>query len=234
MSGFESIEGLTLTDTITAALQADGITAPLPVQTLAMASMLAGKHVLMHAGTGSGKTIAYVLPLLQHLREHPDHRAVVVAPGAELVMQTLRVVNAYKDEDLTTGAALSTTNTRRQRKRVTRSTRLVVGTPDRLIEMFSGGKLKGVRVIVFDELEPILGSRGAGFFHELLSRSTPKVQILVASATMGGKSDAFVQRFMADGEVVRPAEDALTHSIQHRFVRLPRNQPPQMTIARFL
>jgi superfamily II DNA/RNA helicase len=230
-TGFEGIE---LTERVAAALAADGITQATPVQRGAIGAILEGRHVLMHASTGSGKTLAYLLPILQRLRAADGRRAVVFAPGTELAMQTARVAEAYQAEEVTVGTAVATTSHARQRDRVQRSTRLVVGTPDRLLELFAGGKLKQVHTMVFDELEPILSSAGASFLYELLSRSEPKVQIIVASATLGPKSDAFIARFMADCVRVDTPTNALTHDISHHALRVPTGRSRDVVLARFL
>ena len=230
---FSEVPGLTITETIATAMRSDGITRPTPIQQRTMAAVLAGEHVLMHSGTGTGKTLAYLLPILQRLRESPG-RAVIFAPGAELVMQTLKVISAYKDAELTAEAALTTTSHRRQRKRVVRSTRLVVGTPDRLLEMFRGRKLKGVTIVVLDEIEPILGAKDADFLYEVLSRPEPKRQLIVASATMGQRSAAFVERFMADGVQIHAAERPIQSAISHLVVRVPPSRAKEVALASFI
>lgn len=230
---FEDIPGLTLTETIRAAMVADGIHHPTDVQSRAITAIIAGQHVLMHSGTGTGKTLAYLLPVLQRLRES-EHRAVIFAPGAELVMQTLRVANSYKDEGLTAAAAISTSSQSRQRKRIHKSTRLVMGTPDRLIELFQARKLRGVHTIVLDEIEPILGARDAPFLDKLFSRSEPKVQLIVATATLGQRSEAFVNRYMGDGLRVHAAEAPLQTAISHHVVRVPLSAGKEVVLARFI
>lgn len=230
---FDHIDGLTLTETLTTAMEADGIARPTPVQSEGIGAVLAGRHVLMHAGTGTGKTLAYLLPVLQRLRES-EGRAVIFAPGAELVMQTFRVANAYKDADLTTAAAIATSSRRRQRKRVQRSTRLILGTPDRLIPLFKEGKLKDVRIVVLDEIEPILGARDAEFLYQLLSRSEPKVQIIVATATLGKRSEAFFERFMADGVRVQPADTPVREAISHHVVEVPSGKGKDRALVKFI
>jgi ATP-dependent RNA helicase DeaD len=230
---FATLDGLTLTETMSKAFAADKITAPTEVQRVAIPPILSGENVLIHSGTGTGKTLAYVLPLLQLLRDS-SHRAVIFAPGAELAMQTLRIVNAYKDAELKTAPAIATSNSKRQRKRLQQSTRLIVGTPDRLLELFKGGKLKGVHTIVFDELEPILRSRQSAFLYELLSRSEPKRQLIVASATLGEISGAFVEQFMSDCSRVTATERPLQEAISHHLVPVSHYQGKEVAIARFI
>ena len=230
---FSQIDGLTITDAIAATMAADGIHRPTPVQRDTMGAVLAGRHVLMHSGTGTGKTLAYVLPLLQRLQASGG-RAVIFAPGAELVMQTMRVIDAYRDPGLTVAAAIATSSRRRQRKRVLRSTRLIVGTPDRLIDLFRGGKLKGVTIVVLDEIEPILGARDAEYLYEVLSRPEPKRQIIVATATMGQRSNAFVSRFMSDGVLMHAAEAPIRSAISHLVVRVPPSRGKEVALAAFI
>lgn len=231
MKSFETL-GLEPTEPLVRGLREAGIAEPTAAQRQAIPPALQGRHVLVNTGTGTGKTLAYLLPLLQSLREQPG-RAVVFAPGAELAMQTLRVANALKDDDLLTGAAISTSSRKRQKQRLTKSTRLVVGTPDRLIELFRTGKLKSTRLIVLDELEPILGARDAGFLDTLLARSTPKVQLLVAAATLGRRSEAFVARFMPDAVRITAGGAPLLDQVSHHVVHAPPSGK-DVVLARFI
>lgn len=221
-----------LTERMQQALVADRIQAPTATQLAAFDGILAGDHTVLHAATGTGKTLGYLLPVLQLLRQHPEQRAVVFAPGVELAMQTLRVARAYKDDELSAGAAITTGSRARQKQRITKSTRLVVGTPDRLIPLFREGKLKGVRIVVLDELEPILASREAAFLDELFSRSEPPLQRIVASATLGPRSDAFLERFLPERVHLTPTEAPLKDQIAHHAVRAGPDKT--LTLTRFV
>lgn len=230
---FAELAGLAPHDTLRAALKSDGITAPTPVQTASIGPILAGRNVLISAGTGTGKTLAYLLPVLQQLRE-TGGRAVVFAPGAELAMQTLRVAKAYAP-DLQMGPAVATSSRKRQRSQLTKSTQLVVGTTDRLVELFLGGKLKGVGVLVFDEIEPILASKAAPGLHTLLSRSEPVRQLVVATATMGQSSEAFVARFLGPDVVMATGgERVLDEQITHRMIAVPGVGDKEGALIRFV
>lgn len=233
MSSQPFIDGLTVTDTIRAAMRADGIGHPTYVQTHAIPAVLAGKHAVMHSGTGTGKTLAYLLPVLQRLREG-EGRAVVIAPGVELAMQSLRVAKAYKDPELKAAAAVSTSNSKRQRKRLQKSTRLVVGTPDRVIELFQTGKLKGTRILVLDEIDPILSSKRSEFLNTLLSRSEPKLQLIIATATLTGRSEDFIERFMPDAHRVEAPDAPMREAISHHVVIVSERMRKEAAIVRFI
>ncbi len=227
------LSGLIVTDTMQRAMAADGITTPTQVQALSFAAIAAGKNVVLHSGTGTGKTLAYLLPILQRLREE-DGRAVVIAPGVELAMQTMRVANAYKDPELKTAAAVATSNKKRQNKRIQQSTRLVVGTTDRIAELLSSGKLKGTRILVFDELDPILSARGFDTVVTLLLRSAANLHVLIASATLSERSQSFIDRFLPQALVVETLETPTKDTISHHTVRVAGRLGKDTAIVRFV
>src|SRR5688500_10850484 len=112
--GFESIDGFELTDEVARGFEADGIAAPTAVQRAAIGPILAGRHVVIESGTGTGKTLAYLLPILQKLRHSPEMRAVCFAPAAELALQTVRVAERYKAPAVSALALVSGGNVRQQ------------------------------------------------------------------------------------------------------------------------
>ena len=78
---FEWFEGLRMSDEITRGFLADGITGPTEVQRVAIPAILAGRPVVIQSATGTGKTLAYLLPILQKLLDNPGSRAVVFKIG---------------------------------------------------------------------------------------------------------------------------------------------------------
>lgn len=212
--------GLELTEAVARGLSADGIVAPTPIQHAAFEGVLRGRHSVIQSGTGTGKTLAYVLPLLQRLRQTPSERVVCIVPSSELAIQTLRSVERYKAPDLQACALLSLNNPK-QRAKLQQSTRFVVGTLPCILEMYAKRKLKGVTTVVLDEPEPILASRDAPMLREILSRPEPKVQLILVAATFGLSAERFIRERMG-GEVFRPqiADDPLKQRILHRLVRV--------------
>src|SRR6478752_5359596 len=185
--------GLEVDPALLAAFQADGISAPTAVQQAAIGPILAGQHVIIQSGTGTGKTLAYLLPILQRLRTPDSGRSLIFAPATELALQTQRVADRYKHASIQTGALVSTTNARKQKAKVTQSTRLIVGTPGRILDQFAERKLKGVTTIVLDEPDPIL-----------------------AAATLGANAKRLADEFMGDARVhTQVASDPLQTNITH-------------------
>lgn len=228
-------DGLALTPDVAGALAAAGITAATPVQTAAIGPILAGRSTLLRASTGTGKTLAYLLPILERLRDPEAGRAVIVAPGVELALQTLRVAEAFRDPAVSVARAVATTNSRRERDQLQRSTRLVVGTPARIFELFREGRLKGTRILVLDEPEPILAAAGSEALDAWLARSEPRLQLVVATATLGPRALALVERHLGpEAARIEPTEAALPDTVRHLVVRVPPGVAPDLVLARFL
>ena len=227
--------GLVVDERLESVFQADGITAPTAVQQAAFGPILAGQHAILQSGTGTGKTLAYLLPLLQRLRDANGGRAVIFASATELAMQTLRVADRYKDPSISTGALVSTANTRKQKSKVQQSTRLVVGTPGRILEQFAERKLKGVTTIVLDEPDPILATKGADYLREILSRPEPKVQLIFAAATLGASAKRLAEQFMGAEPVHTQIEaDPLDTHITHHFLHARAESSKDIQLAHFL
>lgn len=215
---FSSLPGFLLTPERQRGFEADGIVAPSEPQQAAFEPILAGKHVVISAATGTGKTLAYLLPLLHRLESDPGERVVCLAPAAELAIQTLRVAERYKPESLECTSLVSGGNAKKQQDRLQKSTRLMTGTVGRVLELIAARKLRGVTTFVLDEPEPILANQDAAFLLEVLSRP-PRPQIVVAGATFGQKSEQLIQRLMSEKLVRIAAEDdPLRTRIHHALI----------------
>lgn len=218
-SGFEDIEGLRLSDALTRGFVADGITQPTEVQSVAIPFILAGRSVWVQSATGTGKTLAYLLPILQNLMDKPQTRAVVFAPATELAMQIMRACEKYKDTQIAIGALVATSSHKYQKQRVTKSTRLMVGTPGRILEQYAARKMKRVCTVVLDEPDHILTSKDADYLLEVLSRPDPKIQLIVVGATMGPMTEK-LGRSLANLDFVRtqtkdsPLLTHISHSVE--------------------
>ncbi len=227
--------GLVVDEILERAFEADGISAPTPVQAQAIPPILEGRPVVIYSGTGTGKTLAYLLPILQRLRAPGGGRVVVIAPSTELAMQTLRVAERYKHPSVTCAAMVATGNIRKQKARVQQSTQLIVGTSGRILEQFAARKLRGVTTMVLDEPDPILAAPGASFLQEVLSRPEPKVQLIFAAATLGAQAQRLARELMGERAIyTRVEHDPLKEAIGHSFVQVRHNDGRDFELAKFI
>ncbi|HEX5829777.1 MAG TPA: DEAD/DEAH box helicase, partial [Gemmatimonadaceae bacterium] len=156
-SGFAA---LGLGTELIAALTALGYEEPTPIQREAIPHLLAGRDLLGQAATGTGKTAAFALPLLQRLQLGDDRRrrpqALVLVPTRELAMQVAEAVHKYgRALGVRVLAVYGGTAMAQQLRALERGVDVVVGTPGRVLDHIRRDslKLEGLRVTVLDEAD---------------------------------------------------------------------------------
>ncbi|MEP6810666.1 MAG: DEAD/DEAH box helicase, partial [Chthoniobacterales bacterium] len=195
---------LGLDDRIFKAIQEAGYTEPTPIQAAAIPEILAGKDVIGIAQTGTGKTAAFVLPILQHLARRLGEgnrkgmRVLVLAPTRELVMQIEENVRAYaKHLPLRMATVVGGLSERPQIEALRSGVELVVATPGRLIDLMQQRhtNFSGIEFLVLDEADRMLDM---GFLPPLrqIVRGLPKKrQTLMFSATLSREIEGLTHEF---------------------------------------
>ncbi len=216
-----NVPGLELPDFLAQSLAKAEITTPTAIQLAAIPVVLAGNDVVIQSGTGTGKTLAYVLPLLQRVRADEKFRAVVMAPSPELAVQILRVVDAFKGPGISSCLLIGSVNADRQKDKLKQRPRIVVGTPGRVLEMIFAKKLKTAEIsaLVLDETDALLSRENERDLREIASRPEFKAQLLVVSATLGPGAEKLTHDLM-NVEHVRLAlgSQVLISDIAHHFM----------------
>ena len=176
---------------LTTALAKRGITAPTEIQAALIPAAYAGENLIGEAPTGTGKTLAYLLPLLTRI--DPAVRtaqALILAPTHELAMQIAAVARELiQAAGLSVGvqALIGGANIKRQIEALKKKPALIVGSAPRVQELHRLGKLKlmGVKVLVLDEFDRLLGKQHLDDVRALIRLLPPERQALLLSATAG-------------------------------------------------
>ncbi len=223
-AGSGTFADLGLCDEIVVALAARGITAPFPIQALAIPDALAGRDVCGKAKTGSGKTLAFGLPMLQRLpRSKPGSpTGLVLAPTRELANQICdelaapaaavrrRVLAIYG------GAPID-----KQIARLKDGVDLAVATPGRMIDLIDRGavSLRAVRHVVVDEADRMADMGFLPQVEWILRNVESGHQTLLFSATLDGAVDSLIRRYQSNPSMhsVAPREITVAEMV-HRFV----------------
>ena len=204
-----------LSDNLRHSLTTLGITSPTPVQAEVIPRILEGENVLFESETGTGKTFAYLLPLINKLESIDDHqrvRIIVVAPTFELASQinsACKSVTTHKSALMIGGAPL-----KRQIETLKEKPEIIIGTAARLVELIHLKKLKieGLFAAVFDETDRLVKKESVedtSNFRNLLPAGT---QIIACTATISKQTKIF---FADAKNVVMPPEDVLRKRITH-------------------
>jgi superfamily II DNA/RNA helicase len=215
-----SFASLGLSPALLRAVRDQGYHAPTAVQTAALPPILAGADVLALAQTGSGKTAAFVLPLLQRLVASPPRpgpRVLVLAPTRELAAQTaqlLRDVAALLLHRPKVALAFGGVSINPQLMALRGGCDVMVATPGRLLDLIdhNGLTLAGVACLVLDEADRLLAAGFADELHRVLALLPERRQTLLFSATCP------------------PAVQGLAEQLLHDPVRIDiQEAPPQIT-----
>src|SRR3954469_17772791 len=222
-----SFRALNLSPKILQAVHDAGYTEPTPIQVAAIPPVLAGHDVIGIAQTGTGKTAAFVWPILMKLTESMQNgqkrgtRALVVAPTRELVVQIEENVRAYaKHVPLRMATVFGGVSERPQIDALRSGVDLVVATPGRLIDLMDqrAANLSGIEFLVLDEADRMLDMGFLPPIRKIVRALPQKRQTLMFSASLSHEIEQ------------------LTHQFQHspKIVEIGRRANPAETVTQFV
>ncbi len=225
-----SFASLGLTPALLRAVREQGYHAPTAIQSAALPPILAGADVLALAQTGSGKTAAFVLPLLQRLVASPPRpgpRALVLAPTRELAAQTaelLRNVASLLLHRPKVALAFGGVSINPQLMALRGGCDVMVATPGRLLDLIdhNGLTLAGVECLVLDEADRLLSQGFAEELQRLLALLPKRRQSLLFSATFPAAVEALATQLLR--EPVRIQVEEAPPQINQRALQLDRAQ----------
>ncbi|MFW5772687.1 MAG: DEAD/DEAH box helicase, partial [Phototrophicaceae bacterium] len=205
---------LQLIDPLLRAVRAEGYTEPTPIQAQAIPPVLAGKDLVGCAQTGTGKTAAFALPILQQLAQtpangkHRDIRALVLSPTRELAAQIGDSFDVYgRHLKLYSTVIFGGVGQQKQVQALRRGVDILVATPGRLLDLMNQGavRLNTVEIFVLDEADRMLDM---GFIHDVrrvIGKLPKQRQTLLFSATMPPAIQS-----LADDMLIDPVHVAVT------------------------
>jgi ATP-dependent RNA helicase RhlE len=196
----ETFESLKLTPALLKALEDMGFTHPTPIQAKAFSPILSGRDIVGIAQTGTGKTLAYLLPILRQLNysDSKDPRVLIVVPTRELVLQMVKEVQALTAYmTCRVEGVYGGTNINTQKQAVSQGVDVVVATPGRLLDLVLSRTLllSSVKFLVIDEVDEMLSLGFRGQLNSLLEIMPRKRQNLLFSATMTEDVDLMIQTY---------------------------------------
>src|SRR2546430_4757837 len=227
----------------------EGYAQPTPIQSEAIPLALAGRDLIGSAQTGTGKTAAFVLPILQRLAPGPrgTWRALVLVPTRELAEQVATSIRAYGGPTHLKGAAVyGGVGMEPQTRALKHGADIVVATPGRLLDHMERGHVDftKVEVLVLDEADRMLDMGFAPDVRRILNALPDERQTMLFSATISLEVDALARRAMnghASVEIGRRAQAA--EGVEHAIVAvdklpergalgpLPKAKPTAQTLS---
>ncbi len=191
------------------------ILTPTPVQNEIIPQILENKNVIFQSETGTGKTFAYLLPIIKKIEENDDKlnvKAIIVAPTFELASQINQAAKSVTDRK--TALIIGGAPVKRQIEVLKEKPQIIIGTTARLVELIRLKKIRtsSVSFIVFDETDRLVKKESYEDTDNLRRLVPPQTQVIACTATINKQTKIF---FGGINNVIMPPEDVLKKRITH-------------------
>ncbi len=200
-----------LSDPLVRGILATGYSAPTEIQSQAIPAAIRGRDIIGCAQTGTGKTAAFVLPILNRLSHKPTAkkrviRALVLTPTRELALQIEKAILGYgRFADIRTLAVYGGVNIKGQLNALDSGVDIVVATPGRLMDHMERGTidLKHIEVLVLDEADRMLDMGFINDVHRIVSVLPSKRQTMLFSATISQEVKSLAAEMQKSPEMIQ-------------------------------
>ncbi|PXA95840.1 DEAD/DEAH box helicase [Nostoc sp. 3335mG] len=236
-----SFADLGLSDELLSAISGAGYSDPTPVQKQAIPSVLMGKDLIAIAQTGTGKTAAFVLPMIDILGEGRTRalmpRSLILEPTRELAAQVAENFEKYgQNHKLSMALLIGGVQMGDQIKALEKGVDVLIATPGRLMDLFQRGKilLTGCSMLVIDEADRMLDMGFIPDIEEICTKLPKTRQTLLFSATMPPPIKKLADRFLESPKTIEVARPASTNTNITQWVVPVSGQKKRSTLEKLL
>ena len=199
-------------------LNSFGISEPSLIQQKTIPAVLENSNVIFESETGTGKTFAYLLPLVQKLEaeNNAENKIIILAPTYELASQIKST--AQRITELKSALLIGGTPIKRQIELLKDKPRIIIGNPSRILELIHLKKIKtsNVKALVLDEADRLVSVEIAEETKKLISSIPCDAQFIACSATINQNTKKNLENFFSNvKEIILPKEDILSKKITH-------------------
>lgn len=219
-----SFQALNLSETLIMALQKEGIHEPTAIQEKSIPVILARKDLVGQSETGTGKTLAYLLPMVQSVdTQKKETQGLILAPTHELALQINQQIERLAQNtglSITSAAIIGNVNINRQIDKLKEKPHLIVGSSGRILELIQKRKINAqtIKTIVLDEADRLLDDHNYKTVEAVIKTTLRDRQLLCFSATIAPKVLERINLLAKEPEWVRVTQQAqvattITHQV---------------------
>lgn len=225
---------LGLPGNLVAALEKQKITEPMASQVAAVPILLEGKDAYLCSETGTGKTLAYLLPIFSRINVNlAATQVIIIAPTHELAIQIQRQCCDLAQNaglPLRTLLLIGGTSMERQIDKLKKKPQIVVGSSGRIRELIMMGKLKvnTIKTIVVDEADRLLGDENLDSVKKIILSTPHDRQLVFASATEKPESALQIESLTSKLTMIRTAVQPVNINIEHLFLVCEERDKPDL------
>lgn len=215
---------LGLSESLLKAIKRSGYEEATPIQEQTIPMVLKGQDVIGQAQTGTGKTAAFGLPIIEHVdTDNPNIQAIIISPTRELAIQTQEeLFRLGKDKHVRVQVVYGGADIRRQIRSLKQHPQILVGTPGRLRDHLNRHtvKLDHIKTLVLDEADEMLNMGFLDDIEAIINQTPAERQTLLFSATMPPEIKKIGVQFMTDPTTVRiKAKELTTDLVDQYYVK---------------
>ncbi len=237
-----SFETFNFTAAINKAITESGYKDPTEIQKKSIPEILLNKHILASAQTGTGKTAAFVLPILELLLQDKNKvrgpRVLIVSPTRELANQITDSVKKYaRYTNINTATVVGGMSYKLQNKLLSKPLDILIATPGRLLDLFKQGKIKfkDTKIMVLDEADKMLDMGFVPDIRKIFNATTKQQQMLMFSATLDNSVSKIASEFLTNPLTISIKPDTKGHSnIQQSLYYVDNQLHKQNLLKHFL
>ena len=237
-----SFETFGFTAAINKAITESGYKTPTEIQKKSIPEILLNKHILASAQTGTGKTAAFVLPILELLLKDKNKvrgpRVLIVSPTRELANQITDSVKKYaRYTNINSATVVGGMSYKLQNKLLSKPLDILIATPGRLLDLFKQGKIKfkDTKIMVLDEADKMLDMGFVPDIRKIFNATTKQQQMLMFSATLDNAVSKIASEFLTNPLTISIKPDTKGHSnIQQSLYYVDNQLHKQNLLKHFL
>ena len=210
-----------------------GYVKPTQIQDEAIPAILKGNDVLGIANTGTGKTAAFALPLIEMIMRNPQKRILIMAPTRELAQQIKQEIRSFTfDLKVYIALAIGGAYMREQVMEIKRDPHIIIGTPGRIKDLADRRVINFLKfdTLVLDEVDRMLDMGFINDIRNIVDRIPTPRQTLFFSATMDRKIEALADTFLTDPVKISVKTQESSDHVEQNVVMVNRNNKEEMLI----
>lgn len=220
-----NFENLKISQEIISGLNTIGITEPTSIQEKIIPLALEGKNLIGQSETGTGKTLAYLLPIIEKIDiSKKEMQCIILAPTHELAIQINNTIGDLRKAfgvEITSAPLIGSANITRQIDSLKSKPHILVGSPGRILDLIRKKKISAhtIKSIVIDEVDKLLDKNNLPFIKDIIKSTQKQTQIMMFSATLTGKTLDVANTLAKDITIVRVKNNnKVNENIIHGYI----------------
>ncbi|MDV4151751.1 DEAD/DEAH box helicase [Clostridium sp. AL.422] len=220
-----NFENLKINEKLINGLNTMGIKEPTEIQKEIIPVALNGENIIGQSETGTGKTLAYLLPTIEKIdTSKKEMQCIILAPTHELAIQINNTINELKKGaalDITSTSLIGSANIKRQIDSLKAKPHIIVGSAGRILELIGKKKVSAhtIKTIIIDEVDKLLDKNNLPVVKDIIKATQKQTQVMMFSATLNGKTLDIAKTLKEDINVISVKNNKVNENINHNYIK---------------